>query len=444
MTGIATPTLVSAAGVDVDALLGRWRRMGLVAIALWLATFVLWALWAPISGAVVGQGLVKVEANRLTVTHRDGGTVAQVLVKEGESVTKGQELIVLEDTRVTATVDALQAQLSTERLRRSRLEAEAALQPDWGAAPPAELSGGSAREREAWQRERSAFQARRRTWLGQVESVRSQLLDVETEIAAQERNIVSTTEAVVLLKEELDANEALLKENFVHRARILTIRRGISEYDARMHASQAELSQARQRRAELKGRIESLRDAYVQAASEDLREVSVHIVDIEERLRAAQDSAGRQIVVAPGAGRLVDLRVNTVGSAIAPLEPVVDIVPADSPLVIELRLAPSVSSDVATGQAAEVKLLSGQQRAAALLPATVTHVAGDALTDPRTGMAYVMVRVEVAPQALDRLANLNMAPGMAAEVYIKTVERSALGFLLDPLMAGMRRGFREH
>lgn len=427
--------------IDVQALLARGRRWGGAAIIAWALAFVTWAVWAPIAGAVVGQGLVTVEASRQTVTHRDGGTVLEILVREGEVVRRGQTLLLLEDARVDATVDALSAQLAAERLRRSRLEAEAAMQPSWQAP----VDGTDVRLAEAIARERAAFEARRRTWQGQASAARAQIADLDAEMGAHRRHIEASDEAVALLREELASNEALLVENFVNRARVLTIRRGVTEYEARIQASRAELAQASQRRSELAGRIDSLRDAYVQSASEDLRDATARIVDLEEKLRAAQDSARRQRVDAPADGRLVDLRVNTVGSAIGALEPIVDIVPAGQPLVVEVRLAPSAASDVAPGQAAEVRMLSGHQRAEALLPARITHVAGDALTDARTGMPYVMVQAEVdaAAVAAADMGSL-VAPGRAAEVYIRTVERSPLGFLMDPLVAGMRRAFREH
>jgi HlyD family type I secretion membrane fusion protein len=443
--GIGCPDAAAPSGeplaVDVQALLARGRRWGGAAIVAWVLAFLIWAVWAPIAGAVVGQGLVTVEASRQTVTHRDGGTVLEILVREGDVVRRGQTLLLLEDARVDATVDALRAQLAAEQLRRSRLEAEAALQPSW----QARVEGTDARLGETIGRERAAFEARRRTWQGQAAAARGQIADLDAEIAAHRRHIEASAEAVALLREELASNEALLEENFVNRARVLTIRRGVTEYEARIQASRAELAQASQRRTELAGRIDSLRDAYVQTASEDLRDATARVVDLEEKLRAAKDSARRQRVDAPTDGRLVDLRVNTVGSAIGALEPIVDIVPAGQPLVVEVRLSPSAASDVVPGQAAEVRVLSGHQRAEALLPARITHVAGDALTDARTGMPYVTVQAEVdaAAVAAAEMESL-VAPGRAAEVYVRTVERSPLGFLMEPLVAGMRRAFREH
>lgn len=430
---------------DVRALLVRLRRAGLAALAVWLLAFVLWALFAPISGAVVAGGLVKVEANRQSVSHRDGGIVAKVLVREGQQVRRGDTLIVLEDARVDSSVDLLEAQLAAEQLRRRRLEAEASFKPNW-VAPPPDAAGADrdGRLREAAAREHSAFEARRRTLQGQLDSVRSQIADTETEMRAHERDGAAASEALSLLREELASNEALLQENFVNRARILTLRRGVAEYESRIAAGRAEFSQARQKRTELEGRLATIRDAYVEQATDELREAGARIVDLEERLRAGRDTAGRQVITAPTDGRLVDLRVNTVGSAVGPREPIVDIVPSGEPLVVEAKVAAEAVSDVRPGLDAEVKLLAYRHRADNMLDARVVHVSADALVDQRSGLPYFAVQVEVAAAALAEAGDdVVLLPGMAAEVYIKTAERTPLRFLIDPLTSGMRRSFRE-
>lgn len=425
-------------------LLARWQRRGLLALAVWLGLFVLWSLLAPISGSVVGFGQVKVEANRKTVSHRDGGIVARVLVREGEIVKQGQALIALEDARIDTTVDLLQAQLVAERLRKSRLEAEAALQPAWVPPPVAGAASAAVRGREAAARERSAFEARQRTLAGQLDAVRVQIADIATEVQAHQRNIVASTEAMQLLREETASNEALLKENFVNRARVLSLKRGVSEYESRIETSQAEMAKARQRQTELEGRLAALKLAYVQAATEELREVTNRVVDYEERLRAGRDAEGRQVVTAPVAGRLVDLRVNTVGSAVGPREPIVDIVPSDEPLVVETRIGADAVTEVRVGQVAEVRLLGARQRTSTTVPGRVVRVSADALVEQRSGVPFFAVLVAVPAEAVAAAGLPPLQAGMSTEVYVRTSERTALEFLMEPLTAGLRRSFREH
>jgi HlyD family type I secretion membrane fusion protein len=418
-------------------------RRGLVVIGLWAMLMAAWLGLAPISGGIVAQGVVKVDANRRTVMHRDGGTVARIAVVEGQLVRRGDLLLELEDVRVDASVDQLRAAFAGSRLRQSRLEAEMALAADWRApAPLAREFGDVGRFAELAAREHESFVARRANLQAQLELQSRQARDTRSEIDVRERERANSGRAQELMAEELRANKALAEQAFVHRARVLTLERSASEYQSRHLANEAELAQARQRLGALEAHARSLRDGYVQTASDELREVSARLAEQEQRLRASADDQNRQRIVAPEDGRLLNLRINTIGSAIGPREPIVDIVPADAPLFVEARLPLDAGADVHEGMAAELKMLAGQQRFERLLAARVLRVSADALTDERNGSAYFTVLLQV-PADEARRASVPLRPGMAAEVYLRVSERSALDFLLEPVAGFFRQGFRE-
>lgn len=436
------PTSTRMEAADLQRRIHRWGIAGAATVVVWISLFTLWALEAPILGAVVAMGAIKVEANRQVVTHRDGGIVAAILVREGESVIRGQPLIRIEDARTESSLEMLASQLEVERLRGSRLEAEAALRDAWG--PPAARGHIGERLRQALAREQSTFTARRRALNAALESARSQLVGTRAEIEATERNIAATTQALAMMREELASNEALLQQEFVHRTRVLGLRRSVADYESRIAASAAEMAQARQRAAELEGRSETTRSEFVRIAAEELRETNARVVDLEERLRAMQDTVDRNVVVAPAAGHLVHLRVNTVGSAIGAREAIVDIVPSDVPLRIEARIGAAAAIDVAVGQVARVRLLGARQRNAGVLMGHVVGISADALVDARSGEEYFGVQIELAPDSIPPEVRHAVRPGGAAEVYLRTSERTALEFLTEPLTAGMARSFREN
>jgi HlyD family type I secretion membrane fusion protein len=447
MTTTSTAIELPDAPDSLDMRLRAVARRGLWIIAAWILVFALWAGWAPISGGVVAQGIVKVEANRRTVTHRDGGTVARILVREGQTVRKGDVLVELEDVRVEASVDLLRAQLAADRLRQSRLEAEVAGQTTWKV--PANLATEFAdvkRFSEQMAKERAAFTARQSNLTAQVDGERRQAQDTRTEIEVRLKERENTNRAAALMREELALNQKLEQEQYVNRARVMAMQRGVSEYESRQFANEAELAQAKQRLGALEARVRGLRDGLVQQASEELREVGARISDTEQRLRSSSDDRSRQTVVAPESGRLVNLRINTPGSALGAREPIVDVVPVDAPLQVEVRLPLDVAAEVHPGTLAELKLLTAESRYERLLPATVIEVSADALTDEHSGAPYLRSLLQVSPEAVgdDRLALGKLRPGMAAEVYIKTTERTPIGFLLEPIGGYFRRAFRDH
>lgn len=418
-------------------------RRGAWIVGLWCLGFGLWAGLAPISGGVVATGLVKVEANRRTVTHRDGGTVARIPVREGQLVQRGDVLVELEDVRVEASVDLLRAQLAADRLRQSRLEAEVAGQAQWQAPDSLKKAFADVPSfDEQAAKERVAFDARQAGLRSQIEGERTQAEDTRTEIAVRLKERENAGRALGLMREELAVNQRLEQEQFVNRARVLSMQRAVSEYESRQLGNEAELARAKQRLGALEARIRGLREGLAQQSSEELRQVGARVADTEQRLRASADDRSRQKVLAPETGRLVNLRVNTAGSALGAREAIVDIVPTDAPLQVEVRLAPDAAAEVRQGTPAEIKLLAPHARYDKLLPATVAEVAADALLDERSGGAFVVALLRVDLPA-GEAAPAGLKPGMAAEVYIKTVERTPLGYLVEPVAGYFRRAFRE-
>ncbi len=446
------PTLAQLAGAadaqpgasELQPRMRRIARRGVLIIGAWFTVLTAWAFLAPISGGVVASGLVKVEANRRTITHRDGGTVSRILVHDGQLVQKGDVLVELDDVRVEASVDLLRAQLSADRLRQSRLEAEIAGAGRW--QPAAALGTEFAdvkRFVEQANKEQATFAARQANVQAQIEGERRQADDTRTEIKVRLRERDNARKAMALMQEELVLNQRLERENFVNRTKVMSLQRAVSEYESRQLSNEAELSQAQQRLGALESRMRMLRDSLVQDATEEMREVSARLSDGEQRLRASADDRLRQKIIAPETGRLVNLRVNTVGSALGAREPVVDVVPADAPLQVEVRLPLDAAAEVHVGTAAEVKPMTAQARYTRLLAAHVTRVSADALEDQRSGAPYVSALVQVDATAhADGAAALQ--PGMAAEVYIKVAERTPIGFLVEPVAGYFRRAFREH
>lgn len=429
--------------LDLPSMLMRWRRRGLVALAVWLLLFCTWVALAPVSGAAMGQGVFKVADNRKSVTHRDGGIVAQIHVREGDVVRVGQPLLTLEDVRLDASADLLLAQLDAERLRESRLMAESLLMPAWRPEATPGLAEVARRAPEALKRERGSFAARRSALEAQLAAARGQAADAEQEIAAHQQNLKSSAEGARLAREELASNEALLKENYVNRVRVTTLQRTVVEYESRLHAIEAELAQARQARAEIAGRLATVPQAYAQSATDDLRESTGRIVELQARLRAADDTSARQVVVAPVAGRLVDLRIHTAGSAIGPREPIVDIVPEGEALVAEVRLSADAVSGVRAGLTADIRLPGHALRHLGMLEGQVLKVSADALTDPRSGLPYFTVQVAPTAESLQALGSEKIGAGMAVEVFVNTSRRTPLEFLFDPMTSGLRRAFRD-
>jgi HlyD family type I secretion membrane fusion protein len=437
--------LVPRIDSDVGAELSRVVWSGLTVIVVGVIGLGGWAAFAPLSGAVIAPGFVKVDMNRKVVQHQEGGIVKQILVRDGDRVRAGQTVMVLEDVRVDASLEALRTQLDAERAKAARLEGERIV----AAAPtfPAELTARSkeARVAELIERETALFRARRQSLDTQVEVINKQIRETRDEIKAWREQISAEERAIKLMREELAANESLLKQGFVANTRILGLQRQVAEYEARYGEHQAELAKAHQRISELELRKLSMRNDYVKAATDELKDSTSRIFDLDERLRPTKDASERQKIVAPIAGEVVNLKFFTPGGVVGPREVLMDIVPDEKTLIVEARLRPEDINHVRPGAHADVRLTAYKPRNTPLVEGTVTYVSGDRLVDNSApgGTPYYMVYIDVPHKALADAGNLKMTAGMPAEVYIRTDQRTAADYLLAPVTAYFRRGMRE-
>jgi HlyD family type I secretion membrane fusion protein len=415
-------------------------RAGLLAIGLGAAAFGAWAAFAPLSGAIIAPGYVKVDLNRKVVQHQEGGTISAIRVRDGDRVKQGQELVVLDDVRIDAQLDLLRTQLDAERAKAARLEAERA----YAARPvfPAELMKrkSDSKVEEQLARELTLFRARRDALETQIAVLRRQIEETRGEIAALAEQLAAEERALKLQKEELAANQRLLDQGYVQKTRVLTLNRAVAEYEARHGEHRAQLSQARQRSQELELRILSMRNGYAQSAADELKESTSRIFDLEERIRPSRDAAFRQKITAPIEGEVVGLRVFSVGAVVGPRDVLMEIVPEDKRLIIEARIRPEDINHVRSGSAADVRLTAYQQRTTPLVQGTVTYVSGDRLVESQTGVPYYTVHVDVPPEAL---GDLRLQAGMPAEVFVRTDERTTFDYLLAPVTSYFRRAMRE-
>jgi HlyD family type I secretion membrane fusion protein len=410
-------------------------RSGLAVIVVGAGAFLLWGFWAPLSGAIIAPGYVKVDLNRKVVQHQEGGIVRAISVRDGDRVTQGQELVLLDDVRIDAQLDLLRTQLDAERAKTARLEAERTL-----AAKP--VFPKNLIKDEYRTREEALFRARREALDTQIAVLRKQIRETAEEAEALAQQVAAEERALKLQKEELESNERLLAQGYVQRTRLMTLQRAVAEYEARHSERRAELSKSRQRTSELEFRVLSMRNTYVQAATDELKESATRMFDLEERIRPSRDASERQKIVAPIAGEVVGLRVFNAGSVIGPREVLMEIVPTEKRLIVEARIRPEDINHVKQGSEADIRLTAYQSRTTPLVAGTVLYVSGDRLVEQQTGHPYYTVHIDVPEKSLSD-ANLKLQAGMPAEVFIRTDVRSALDYLLAPVTTYLRRAMRE-
>jgi len=428
-----------AANSDDTHELRRLARRALVTVATVGAVIGLWCFTAPLSGAVVAPAQLKVELNRKTIQHQEGGIVRQILVRDGQKVHAGDPLVVVGSVRNDAELNLLRDQLLAQQIHAARAAAEAALTPKFELPQTLQASSDS----EHFSRENALFSARQRTLNEQLTSLQQQIDQARSQSSALQLQIESAEASARLAGEELEINAKLVQSGFVQKARVLQLQRAEADYRSRVGESRSELALARQRMSELQSRIAQARNQYQQEATDELRETSARIREIEEQLRPSQDQVERQMVRSPVDGEVMSLRVASVGEVIGPREPILDILPSNEKLVVEARIRPQDINNVFTDAKAEVRLSSYDARTTPLLPARVSFVSPDRISHPQSGDSWFVATVEVDASSLKDHPEIQLRAGMPAEVFVTTAQRTLFQYLARPFTVFASHAMRE-
>ena len=418
---------------------GPTIAFGVVVIALFFGGFGVWAALAPLESAAIASGVVSVNSKRKTVQHLEGGIVADILVREGEVVAAGQNLVVLDDTQARASFSLIEAQYHSTAALQERLRAErdglAEIRwPEW----LREAVSGD----DVLVTQERIFQARAQSLDNQTAIYTRRIAQMREEVVGLEEEIKAQDLQLALLEEELHGLRGLVEKGFEGKPRLLALKRRQAEIAGERARNRARIARVGQSVGETRLKITELDNARLNQVVEDLREAEARMSELRERLSAARHVLSRTHVTAPVSGTLVNLRVFTRGGVVGPGEPLMDIVPAGDELIIEARVEPTDIDVVYPGLPAQVRLTAFSQLTTPPLSGKVLQVSADNLVDERTGAPFYEARIALDPEQPE-LEPLKLQPGMPAEVMIVTGKRTPLDYLLKPVVTSLGRALRE-
>jgi HlyD family secretion protein len=377
------------------------------------------------------------------VQHLEGGIVGEILVRDGDAVTPGQVLLRLDGTRARAGLAIIESQRDVLLAREARLLAErdgtdAITFPDGLLA-----RGHLADVAEIVDGQRRQLAARRASIDAQVALLRQQALQYGEEITGLEAQRDAKDGQLAILADELAGLHELHRKGFARRTRILELERMAEALRGDRGQHVADIARAETAIADSELRILQLHKGVQEQVVDELYQIQAQLLDLSERRTAAADELSRIDITAPRAGLVVGLGIHTIGGVIGPGQAILDVVPGEEELVIECQLRPQDVDKVAPGLAATVRLSAFDLRSTPELEGTVMRVSADRVVDEATGLPYYILRVRIPPDQLARLGALRLLPGMPAEVFVQTGERTALSYLLKPLSDGLARAFRD-
>ncbi len=427
--------------VDTDTSLQKYVWFGGLMIALLMGGLGGWSLLAQVSGAVVASGTVTVESSRQSVQHPDGGVISELLVKAGDQVKAGQLLARLDGTIDGADLNAVVKQLDELKARRARLNAEAE-NADHIAFPASFADRQTEPElRRVMGGQQTLFEARRDAKASQQALLEQRVLRFEKEASGVEAQRDSEVAQLALYEKELSALKKLYDKGYVALTRVLALEREAARVNSTIAGRDAEIARAQNGADEVRLQIIRENRSAQEAALLELRDVEARIAVLDERRIAAAERFKRVDIRAPQSGTVLALNVGTVGGVVRPGETLMEIVPNGDDLVIEARVPLETINKVAAGSRSTVRLSALDQQSTPELTGEVTWVSADSVADERTGARHYLARISLASEPAAE--NLDLVPGMPAEVFIQTSARSPMSYLLKPLTDNFARTFRE-
>jgi protease secretion system membrane fusion protein len=416
--------------VDVQESTVRKRGTSLIMIAV--AAFLLWAFTAPINAGSSMAGTVTVAGYRKAVQHPSGGVVSRVLVSEGEQVRQGQVLLRINPLETEATVANLEQEYINLLVSESRAKAELLGRPISWDPDLAKLNPVRVAEAKAIQM--SLYQNRRTQFAEQVRGLNSQIGGLSGAISAHRVQLNT-------LSEELSSVEDLSRQGFVPKSQVNTTLRSKVDQEAALQTAESEVGKTRAQIAQTRSQFQS-------EVATELAEMQKNRQSVVTKLQAARFAQSLSEIRAPVGGTIVNLKVFTEGGVISGGQLLMEIVPKQGVLIVEAKVPPSAIDTVRVGQEADVRFSSFNATTTPIIVGVVKSVGVDKLkaepgAEVREGEDYYLAQIETSAAALRALGDLQLRPGMPADVIVKSGERTFMSYLFKPMLDKFARAFKD-
>ena len=419
--------------------------VGILLLVLGFGGFGAWAFRAPLAAAVIAQGSFVATGQNKIVQHLEGGIIKDLLVAEGDTVTAGDTLLSLDEVAAEANERELYVRQARLQAMEARLLAQYR-QDDRIRFPQEVLEMQSNTEiATILDSQRLTFDVARRARENDVSLLERNIDALLIRAKGYAVQLASHRDQLAILDDEFQSKQALLTKGLIRRSEMNVLERAKIEAKGQIGRLEAEVEEINQMVLKYETQIERALSQYKQSALDDLQAVQAELESIREQSRKARNVLDRAQVTAPVSGTVVRMHYHTPGGVIESGKPILEILPSDAPLIVEVLVARNDIDDISLGQEAIVRLSALNQRTTPVLKGKLIYISADAVTsstDGTTREVYV-ARINLSPEELRRAQGFVPTPGMPAEVMIQTAERTFVQYLVKPIKDSMGRAFKE-
>lgn len=414
----------------------------LLTIAVMLIAFIVWADRAVLDIVTRGQGKVIPSSQVQVIQNLEGGIMADILVREGEIVDKGQVLLRIENSTAQSNYSDLRKRYLSGLAAIARLDAELAGKSADEIVFPDELMQEAPAVADA---ERANAAIRREQLETQLSILRDQVTQRGQEVEQLASKAKNLKQSLGLAQKQLNIMNSM-EQGVVSQVEKLQKEREVQDLRSELEAAQLQLPQAQSALAEAKGRVQERSLTFRSEVATELGEQRLEFDSVSEQLKANTDRVRRTEVRSPLRGTVKEIKIRTIGGVIKPGEDMMEIVPIEDTLLVEAQIRTSDIAFIRQGQEATVKFDTYDYSVYGGLKATVEFISTDAIEDQSSGKKerFFRVRLRTEKNFIGTESNpLFIGPGYTATAEILTDKKTVLDYLLKPILKARDTALRE-
>ncbi len=429
--------------IDTNRSMRRIQLFGYTSLVFMVATMGVWSVYSELNSAVIAPATIVVESYSKKVQHRDGGIVERIMVRDGDRVEQGQDLVLLDPTETRAELGIVDSLLDELLIKKSRLDA----QRDGSTTMelPASLAARASDEKLAGivTGQSKLLLAVMESGLSKKKQFNEQISQLKEQISGIVAQANSRKRQLSLINDELVNLRKLQKQGLVPINRVLTMEREVASIDGQSGELQASKAGAESKIGEVKLQIIQIEEEIRTQALSDLREAEAKIAELQERRVSASSRLGRMVIKAPITGTIYQTAIHTEGGVITPGETLMLIVPEGDDLVLQAQVMPQDIDKVQENLSARVRFPSFNSRLTPEISAKVTQIAADISRMDANSPPFYAIRLTISADELAKLGANKLKPGMNAEAFIQTSARSPFSYLIKPFLDNLAHALRE-
>lgn len=418
-------------------------RFGWIVLLAGLGSFLLWAALAPLDKGVVSSGIVMVDGYRKAIQAPTGGMVTKIAVREGQTVHKGDLMVMLSQQATLAQLSAARQHYLTALIAERRLQAELAGTTILKLPPEVEDDVLKEAVKPIVIQQSQLMQAREEALESAQQNDAQTIAGLERQRDALARTGETKKRGLVLLNRQLKDLKPLMDEGYFPRNRYLDI-------EVQSASLAGDVGEIQSRLVELGNQIAQIQRNMQQRLVDNRKDIEIQL----EQLRLQISEGKKQLtlsdvdlsltrVVAPQDGVVMNLVLANESAVVSAGEQLMELVPQTSPLIIDSHIDVNLIDKVHKGMPVTLMFTAFNQQKTPKIPGMVSFVSADRLTDPATQQPFYKIQITVSPEGMKMLEKEEVKPGMSVEVFIKAGERSLLNYLMKPIVDRASQSFIE-